>query len=56
MIIGFVMFKIIVKFIIVPKDAYARRISLSPVFIGIAPFCGGLVFSVQDPAGQKLGN
>jgi PiT family inorganic phosphate transporter len=54
MVIGFSMFKIIVKTILIKKDSYIRALQLSPFFIGIAIFVIILSFLFKTPLGKKL--
>ena len=54
MIIGFGMFKIIVKTILIKKDAYQWALKLSPFFIGIAIFVVILSFLFKTPLGNRL--
>ena len=54
MVIGFGMFKIIVKTILKKKDAYERALKLSPFFIGIAIFVVILSFLFKTPLGKEL--
>jgi PiT family inorganic phosphate transporter len=54
LVIGFVMFKIIVKTILSQKDAFNRALRLSPFFIGIAIFVVILSFLFKTPLGKKL--
>jgi PiT family inorganic phosphate transporter len=54
MVIGFSMFKIIVKTILIKKDSYIRALRLSPYFIGIAIFVIILSFLFKTPLGKKL--
>jgi len=54
LVIGFVMFKIIIR-VILSKDAvFERSIRLSPYFIGIAMFVVVLSFLFKTPLGKKL--
>ena len=52
--IAFVMFKAIVKLIMVKKDAFARALRLSPAFIGLAGFVVVLSFLFKTPLGKTL--
>jgi PiT family inorganic phosphate transporter len=52
--IAFFMFKTIVKLIMIKKDAFARAIRLSPVFIGLAAFVVVLSFLFKTPLGKTL--
>ena len=52
--IAFFMFKAIVRFIMVRKDAFARALRLSPVFIGLAAFVVVLSFLFKTPLGKTL--
>ena len=54
MVISFVMFKIIVKFILSRKSPFARALKLSPFFMGIAVFVVVLSFFFKTPLGKKL--
>jgi len=54
MAIGFVMFKIIVKFIISQKDSFRRALRLSPLFIAVAIFVVVLSFLFKTPLGSSL--
>ena len=54
MVISFCLFKIIVKVILVHKNAFVRAISLSPVFVGLAFFIVVLSFLFKTPLGKKL--
>ena len=52
--IAFFMFKAIVRFIMVRKDAFARALRLSPIFIGLAAFVVVLSFLFKTPLGKTL--
>ena len=52
--IAFVMFKTIVRLIMVRRDAFVRAIRLSPVFIGMAAFVVVLSFLFKTPLGKTL--
>jgi PiT family inorganic phosphate transporter len=52
--IAFVMFKTIVKLIMIKSDAFARALRLSPVFIGLAAFVVVLSFLFKTPLGKTL--
>ena len=52
--IAFFMFKTIVKLIMIKKDAFARALRLSPVFIGMAAFVVVLSFLFKTPLGKTL--
>jgi PiT family inorganic phosphate transporter len=54
LIISYLMFKMIVKLILIKKDAFARALSLSPVFIGMAAFVVVLSFLFKTPLGKTL--
>ena len=54
MVIGFTMFKIIVKTILSKKNSFLRALQLSPFFIGIAIFVIILSFLFKTPLGKKL--
>ena len=54
LVIGFSMFKIIVKTILTKRDAFLRALQLSPFFIGIAVFVIILSFLFKTPLGKKL--
>jgi PiT family inorganic phosphate transporter len=54
LIISFLMFKMIVKLIMIKKDAFFRAIKLSPVFIGLAAFVVVLSFLFKTPLGKTL--
>jgi PiT family inorganic phosphate transporter len=54
LVIGFVVFKIIVKTILVKKNTFQRALKLSPVFIGSAFFVIVLSFLFKTPLGRKL--
>ena len=54
MVIGYGMFKIIVKTILGKKDTYDRALRLSPYFIGIAIFVVILSFLFKTPLGKEL--
>ena len=54
MVIGFGMFKIIVKTILNKKNAYEWALKLSPFFIGIAIFVVILSFLFKTPLGKEL--
>ncbi len=54
LIIAFVMFKIIVKVILIKKGSFVRALKLSPVFIGLAVFIIVLSFLFKTPLGKKL--
>jgi PiT family inorganic phosphate transporter len=52
--IAFVMFKTIVKLIMIKSDAFTRALRLSPVFIGLAAFVVVLSFLFKTPLGKTL--
>jgi PiT family inorganic phosphate transporter len=54
LIISFVMFKAIVKLIMIKQDAFIRALRLSPVFIGLAAFVVVLSFLFKTPLGKTL--
>ena len=54
LIIAFVMFKIIVKLILVKEESFVRALKLSPAFIGLAVFIIVLSFLFKTPLGKKL--
>ena len=54
LVIAYVMFKIIIRFILSRKDAFNKAIKLSPCFIGIAVFIVVLSFLFKTPLGKKL--
>ena len=54
LIISFLMFKTIVKLILIKKDAFARALRLSPAFIGLAAFVVVLSFLFKTPLGKTL--
>jgi len=54
LIISFLMFKTIVKLIMIKKDAFARALRLSPAFIGLAAAVVVLSFLFKTPLGKTL--
>ena len=54
MVIGFCIFKVIVKFILARKDPFDRALRLSPWFIGITAFVMVLSFLFKTPLGKTL--
>ena len=54
LVISFLMFKTIVKLILVKKNAFIRSLSLSPVFIGMTAFVVVLSFLFKTPLGKTL--
>jgi PiT family inorganic phosphate transporter len=54
LIIAFLMFKIIVKVILIEKGSFVRALKLSPAFIGLAVFIIVLSFLFKTPLGKKL--
>lgn len=54
LVIGFVMFKIIVKLILSRDAVFERSIRFSPYFIGVACFVVVLSFLFKTPLGKKL--
>ena len=54
LVISFLMFKTIVKLILVKKNAFIRSLSLSPVFIGMTAFVVVLSFLFKTPLGRTL--
>lgn len=54
LVIAFVMFKIIVRLILVKKDTFFRALKLSPLFTGMAFFIVVLSFLFKTPLGKKL--
>jgi len=52
--ISFLMFKTIVKLILVKEKAFIRSLSLSPVFIGMTAFVVVLSFLFKTPLGKTL--
>ncbi len=53
-VIAYLIFKIIVRLILSKKDAFARSLKLSPVFIGITFFVVVLSFLFKTPLGKKM--
>jgi PiT family inorganic phosphate transporter len=54
LVIGFVMFKIIIRFILSRTDAFGAALALSPCFIGSACFVVILSFLFKTPLGKTL--
>jgi len=54
LVIAFVMFKIIVKLILVKEETFVKALKLSPAFIGLAVFIIVLSFLFKTPLGKKL--
>ncbi|MBF0450460.1 MAG: inorganic phosphate transporter [Candidatus Magnetomorum sp.] len=54
LVLSFLMFKIIVKFILKKKDSYLKAIRLSPLFIGLTVFIVVLSFIFKTPLGKSL--
>ncbi len=54
MVIGFLMFKTIVKFILSKEDPFAQALKLAPYFISIALFVVILSFLFKTPLGKRL--
>jgi PiT family inorganic phosphate transporter len=54
MIIAFLMFKTIVKFILSKKDPFSQALKLAPYFISIALFVVILSFLFKTPLGKRL--
>ena len=54
MVIGFLMFKTIVKFILTKDDPFAQALKLAPYFISIALFVVILSFLFKTPLGKQL--
>ena len=54
LIISFLMFKSIVRLIMIKKDAFGRALRLSPVFIGLAASVVILSFLFKTPLGKTL--
>ena len=54
MVIGFLMFKTIVKFILTKDDPFSQALKLAPYFISIALFVIILSFLFKTPLGKRL--
>jgi PiT family inorganic phosphate transporter len=54
LVIAFLLFKTIVRLILVKKDSFLRALKLSPTFIGLAVFVVVLSFLFKTPLGKKL--
>ena len=54
LIIAFVMFKVIVRFVISRKEPFKSALKLAPVFIGITVFIVVLSFLFKTPLGNQL--
>jgi PiT family inorganic phosphate transporter len=54
MVIAFVMFKTIVRFILSQENPFERALKLAPIFIGLAFFVVVLSFLFKTPLGKKL--
>jgi PiT family inorganic phosphate transporter len=54
LVISFLLFKTIVKLILIQKDAFNRALRLSPFFIGLAAFVVVLSFLFKTPLGKTL--
>jgi PiT family inorganic phosphate transporter len=53
-VIGYTMFKFIIKVIVSRKEAFKRAIDFSPLFIGMAAFVVVLSFLFKTPLGKKF--
>jgi PiT family inorganic phosphate transporter len=54
MVIAFVMFKTIVRFVLSKENPFERALKLAPIFIGLAFFVVVLSFLFKTPLGKKL--
>ncbi|KPA09167.1 phosphate permease [Candidatus Magnetomorum sp. HK-1] len=54
LVLSFIMFKIIVKFILMKKNSYERAVKLAPIFIGMTVFIVVLSFLFKTPLGKTL--
>jgi len=54
LVIGFIMFKIIVKLILTRNESYATALKLSPVFIGLTIFICAMSFLFKTPLGKSV--
>jgi PiT family inorganic phosphate transporter len=54
MVIGFLMFKTIIRFILSKDDPFSQAFKLAPYFIGIAIFVVVLSFIFKTPLGNRL--
>jgi PiT family inorganic phosphate transporter len=54
MVIGWIMFKLIVRTVLTRKDPFLQALRLSPFFIGMAVFIIILSFLFKTPLGKKL--
>lgn len=54
MTIGFIMFKIIIRFVLSHNDAFPAALRLSPVFIGVAVFVVVMSFLFKTPLGSAM--
>ena len=54
MVIGFLMFKTIVRFILSKKDPFSQALKLAPYFISVAFFVVILSFLFKTPLGKRL--
>jgi PiT family inorganic phosphate transporter len=54
LVIGFLMFKLIVKVVISCQDPFGRALAFSPLFIGLACFVVVLSFLFKTPLGKTL--
>ena len=54
LVIAFIMFKIIIRFILSQEKSYLRAIQLSPIFVGLAFFVVVLSFLFKTPLGKTL--
>ena len=54
LVIGFVMFKIIVRLILSRENGFENALRLSPLFIGMAVFVVVLSFLFKTPLGKTL--
>lgn len=54
MLIAFVMFKVIVRLILVRSDTYAAAARFSPAFIGIAVYICAMSFLFKTPLGKSV--
>ncbi|CAB5079311.1 Probable low-affinity inorganic phosphate transporter [Olavius algarvensis associated proteobacterium Delta 3] len=54
LVIGYLMFKIIVRMVLSKQDTFQRALKLSPFFIGIAVFIVVLSFLFKTPLGKGL--
>ena len=54
LVIGYLMFKTIVRLVLSKQDTFQRALKLSPFFIGIAVFIVVLSFLFKTPLGKEL--